>query len=199
MVDLQAYLERRLKEAMSAWEEEGVYAISFLVCPNEAYKYRGCSNVTAFSISCNTERDCGGADRLSERRWNYAFWRREETPILTAAEDDEGMGILFAWYEERGIGPIGLEDSAACYDAKMRYIGRGPTGCWELLWEIAAVARKLQESGWIRDKFGAPIPITLHDLEYSWYMIEATRAANPHGEADEFLTAMKALGILGSV
>ena len=32
-------------------------------------------------------------------------------------------------------------------------------------------------------------------LEYSWYTIEATKAANAGGEAAQFLAAMRALGI----
>ena len=58
----------------------------------------------------------------------------------------------------------------------------------------AAVANKLQSSGFIEGKFGRPIPIIIHDLEYPWYIIEATRKANPGGEADTFLAAMQELG-----
>ena len=32
-------------------------------------------------------------------RWNYAFWRHNETPIIEANNEDEGMKILFEWYE----------------------------------------------------------------------------------------------------
>ena len=65
-MDLQAYLERKLRGILSAWEEEDIYAISFLVYANEAYRYRGYSNVTEFSVSYNTEKDCPGAGALSE-------------------------------------------------------------------------------------------------------------------------------------
>ena len=78
----------------------------------------------------------------------------------------------------------------------MRYIGKGPAGYYELLTQAAAAARALQESGFIREKFGRPIPILVHDLEYPWYVFEATRTANPNGEADPFFAAMKALGAM---
>ena len=52
-----------------------------------------------------------------------------------------------------------------------------------------------KQSGFIKEKFGKPIPIIIHDLEYPWYMIEATKNANPHNEADVFFEAMKELGI----
>ncbi len=191
MIDLQRYLEKKLCGIISGWDESDIYAISFLVDANEAYKYNGYSNVTQFSVSYNTERDCGSVDETSEKRWNYAFWRQNEIPIIDADADGEGMKILFDWYREKGIENIGYEDYRACYDSDMRYIGKGPIGCYELLTEIVAVAKKLQISGFVKNKFGRQIPIIIHDLEYSWYMIEATRTANPNGEANDFLKAMK--------
>ena len=195
MTNLQIYLESALSSVISSWNEKDIYAISFLVCANETYEYDGCSNVTEFSVSYNTEKDCGGAPPLSEERWNYAFWRQNETYIIEADPTNEGMRILFDWYRENGIDNIGYEDSANCYDTEMRYIGKGPVGCYELVQEIAIVAKSLHSSGFIRRMFGRPIPIIIHDLEYSWYTIEATKAANAGGEAAEFLAAMKALGI----
>ena len=76
MTNLQIYLESALSSVISSWNEKDIYAISFLVCANEAYEYGGCSNVTEFSVSYNTEKDCGEADPLPEERWNYAFWRQ---------------------------------------------------------------------------------------------------------------------------
>ena len=35
-----------------------------------------------------------------------------------------------------------------------------------------------------------------YHLEYPWYVFEATRTANPNGEADPFFAAMKALGAM---
>lgn len=106
------------------------------------------------------------------------------------------MKILFEWYEENGVYNIGYENYDACYDSEMRYIGRGPVGYYELLSEITAVAKKLQNSGFVKNKFGRPIPIIVHDLEYPWYIIEATQKANPNGEADIFFAAMKELGFM---
>lgn len=196
MIDLQAYLEEKLRDIISAWNEDDIYAISFFVYANEAYEYNGYSNVTEFSVSYNTEDDCRGAGALSEERWNYAFWRQDETPVIEADYQNEGMKILFDWYEENGIDNIGYEDYDACYDDEMQYIGKGPVGYYELLSEITAVARKLQDSGFIKNKFGKPIPIIIHDLEYPWYIIEANKKANPNGEADMFFAAMKELGFV---
>ena len=59
MTNLRAYLESALGSVISSWNEKDIYAISFLVCANEAYEYGGCSNVTEFSVSYNTEKDYG--------------------------------------------------------------------------------------------------------------------------------------------
>lgn len=196
MIDLQAYLEKKLRDVISTWTETDIYAISFFVYSNEAFVYNGHSNVTEFCVSYNTENDCVGTGELSEERWNYAFWRQNETPIIEANNENEGMRILFEWYEENGIDNIGYENYDSCYDNDMQYIGKGPIGYYELLLEITAVAKKLQDSGFIKSKFGKPIPIIIHDLEYPWYIIEATKKANSNGEANMFFAAMKELGFM---
>ncbi len=196
MVDLQAYLEKKLRDVILAWNEVDIYAVSFFVYSNEMLEYKGHSNVTEFYVSYNTENDCAGAGELSEERWNYAFWRQNEISIIEADDENEGMKILFEWYEENGVYNIGYENYDSCYDDEMRYIGKGPVGYYELLSEITAVAKKLQDSGFIKNKFGRSIPLIIHDLEYPWYIIEATKKANSNGEADMFLAAMKKLGFL---
>lgn len=196
MINLQAYLEKQVCNVISGWSETDIYAISFFVNSNESYEYKGYSNVTEFCISYNTENDCDGAEELSEERWNYAFWRQNEVPIIEAENGNEGMEILFAWYKEHGVYNIGYENYDICYDNKMRYIGKGSVGYFELLLEITDVAKKIQDSGFIKNKFGRPIPIIIHDLDYSWYVIEATKKANLNGEASMFFAAMKELGIM---
>ncbi len=196
MVDLQTYLENKVRNIISSWSEDDIYAISFFVYSNESFEYNGYSNVTNFFISYNTEKDCEGADELSEERWNYAFWRQNETPIIDSESETEGIKTLFDWYKENGIDNIGYEDNDSCYDSEMRYIGKGPIGCYELITEITSVAKKLQESDFIKSKFGKSIPIIIHDLEYTWYTIEATKKANSKGEADIFIKALKEQGII---
>ena len=196
MVNLQEYLENKVREVIANWGDDDIYAISFFVYSNKDYEYRGYMNVTEFSVGYNTERDCGGAPEISEERWNYAFWSQNNTYIIEANDENEGMKLLFDWYGEKRIDNIGYEDEENCYDKDMVYIGKGPVGYYELLSEIAAVAKKLQESGFIKNKFGAPLPIIIHDLEYPWYIMEATREANSNGEAEPFLRTMRELGIL---
>lgn len=56
------------------------------------------------------------------------------------------------------------------------------------------VANRLQSEGVVKNKFGKSIPIIVHGLEYAWYDIEATKHANPNGEAENFFIALRQLG-----
>jgi len=87
------------------------------------------------------------------------------------------MQLLFDWYLEQGIENIGAEEDWE----------DGPVGFGELVELAARVARKLQDEGFLKEKFGRPIPIIIHDLEYCDCTIKATEYANPYGEAADFL------------
>ena len=129
MINLQDYIEAKLHALISSWDESGIYAISFLVQANESYTYNGHSNVPEFSVSYNTEKDCQGAAPLSEARWNYAFWRQNETYIIEADVANEGIRLLFNWYEENGIDNVGYEDTSSCY-VTIQKCGISVEGLW---------------------------------------------------------------------
>lgn len=196
MINLQTYLEEIICSAILSWNTAGIYAISFFLHADDSQQYNGFTNVTNFTLGFNTEDDCGNADELSEKRWDFAYWRHDGLPIIDTDVQNEGVRILFEWYKESNIENIGEVDCSTCYDEKMRYIGKGPVGYYELLMEIAAVARKIQNSGLLIKKFGKKIPIIIQDLEYTWYILKANRIANPNGEAEAFFDAMKMLGVV---
>lgn len=194
MIDISEKLYNAVKSIIDSWQEEGIYAISFFVYSNEAYEYNGFSNVSSFAISYNTEEDCEGAGQYDEERWNYAFWRQDESPVIAPDMPNELTDLLFDWYKENGITNIGEEDDD-CYDENYNYIGKGPVGHYELLGLVSNVAKRLQQEAFIEKKFGRKLPIIIHGLEYAWFDIEATQNANINGEADAFLKAMKELGM----
>ena len=194
MIDISEKLYNAVKSIIDSWQEEGIYAISFFVYSNEAYEYNGFSNVSSFAISYNTEEDCEGAGQYDEERWNYAFWRQEESPVIDPDTPNELTDLLFDWYKENGITNIGEEDDD-CYDENYNYIGKGPVGHYELLGLVSDVAKRLQQEAFFEKKFGRNLPIIIHGLEYAWFDIEATQNANINGEADIFLKAMRELGM----
>ena len=196
MIDIEKILYDKVKSVMTNWKEDGIYAISFFVYSNEVYEFKNYTNVSTWAVSFNTESDCEGAGPLDEERWNYAFWRHNETRIIDIDEPDECTEALYEWYAEQGIENIGYEDVDNMYDEKYNYIGKGPVGHYELIGIAANVARKLQEEGFVEKQFKNPLPIIIHGLECTWYEIEATRKANPNGEADTYIKAMKEMGAI---
>lgn len=186
-MDLEKYLYDKIVPLIQSWNEKNIYAVSFFVDVNESYVYEGNYNFPEVSVGYNTEEDCHGASLYDEERWNFAFWRQNNEYIIDAYEATEGADFLLKWYRSKGINNIGFEDPAALYDENMKYIGKGPVGYYEVLCAVSNVAKRIQEEGIIAAKFGR-IPVIVHDLEYPWYVEEATRNANPGGEADAFLT-----------
>ncbi|MBP3923321.1 MAG: hypothetical protein J6D27_10165 [Ruminiclostridium sp.] len=195
MIDIAEKMYEKVKSIIETWSEDDIYAISFFVNSNESYEYKEFSNVSYFAVSYNTEDDCDRAKQYSEERWNYAFWRQDEIPVIDPFEPDELTDLLFKWYEENGITDIGCEDEDS-YDSNYNYIGKGPVGHYELLSIASEVAKRLQEEGYIENHFKKKLPVIVHGLEYAWFDIEATQKANPNGEADVFLKAMKKLGMV---
>ena len=102
-------------------------------------------------ISYNTEEDCSGAEQYDEERWNYAFWRQDESVIINPDYPDSLISQLFEWYKENNIQNIGYQDCDNCYDADCNYIGKGPVGHYELISLISDIAKQLQEEGFIKD------------------------------------------------
>lgn len=192
--NLETALYNKVKSEILKWNEDGIYAISFFINANESNEYMGFENVSSWAISYNTEKDCNGADELDEERWNYAFWRQDETMIIDTDEPDVFTEKLFDWYAENGITNIGEENEDEMYDEDCNYIGKGPSGHYELLQLASSVAKKLHEEGIIKEHFDKEIPIIIHGLEYAWYDLEATEKANPDGQAAVFFNAMKELG-----
>lgn len=190
-MNLTDYLYDSIRPVLQSWDEEGIYALSFFVYANEANSYEGFSNFPELSVGYNTEEDCGHAPLTSEERWNFAFWRQDMTCII-GPEAREGARVLLQWYRENGIAAPGVEEfnEERDYDQEGHYIGKGPAGYLELLDAAAEAARRLQLDGIIASQFG-PIPIIVHELEYPWYVREATARANPNGEAAAFLRALE--------
>ncbi|MGN1348813.1 MAG: hypothetical protein ACI4VI_07700 [Acutalibacteraceae bacterium] len=187
-------LYNKVKSEILKWDEKDIYAISFFLHSNEANEYKGFKNVTTWAVSYNTEADCQGASLFDEERWNYAFWRQDETMIIDFDTPNQYADALFDWYAQKGVVNIGEENEAEMYDEKGNYVGKGPAGHYELLQFASSVAEKLQRDGTIKEHFGKEIPIIIHDLEYSWYDFEATKNANPNNQADAFFEAMEEPG-----
>ena len=109
---------------------------------------------------------------------------------------DQYQALVFWKYaldllkKDSDIENIGYEDPD-CYDENCRYIGKGPVGYYELLEVISDVARRLIEEDYFLQRCGKRIPIIIQDLEFTWYVLEATKKVNIHDEAHDFFKALE--------
>ncbi len=199
-MEFKDLLRERILEVLDSWEAKDQYAIMFLIYPNESFEYGGYSNIPKFSMLYKCESDIGHnpapalpffiASSKDEERWSAAFWDcDEEEAIIDYGRPNPMADALIRWYKDTGVKDIGTEDRDQMYDIFRRYIGKGPKGLTELLKLASEIAAQLQDEGMIEAKFGKKIPILLADLEFTWYMVKATREANPNGEADAYIEA----------
>lgn len=184
-MNFENVLLENCREIISSWEEKDIYAISFMLYSNAENKFGDFENFPEFSVGYNTEDFCENAPKISEERWNYAFWLQNNQPVINANNDKIAQQLI-EWYQQNCIENLGIISDDE-YDEDFNYIGKGPGGYYELLMLVSQVAKTLQSDGTIKSKFGA-IPVIIHDLEYSWYCKVATIKANPNGEADDFIT-----------
>ena len=160
-MELENVLYEKVKTTLSGWDADGVYAVSFFIYSNEAFHYRGYRNVTGWAVSRNTEENCAGVGPYDEKRWNYAFWPQEETPIIDVNTPNPDTDLLFDWYASQGIDNIGEENEEEDFDEDMRYIGKGPVGEYELKEIAVDIALRLREEGFMAEKFGNTVPILI--------------------------------------
>lgn len=191
-ISFEDHLYNKVKSVITTWGDKDIYAISFFVNSNESNCYGNYSNLSTFSISYNTEEDCECDEKYAEQRWNYAFWRQNEHDIIDMDDTDSMLSMLFKWYKTKKVKRLGEETDDCCTSCG-DYIGKGPNGHYELLMLVAEVAKRLQNEGTITQHFGKDLPIIVHGLEYAWYDIEATKIANPQGQAQDFLITMENL------
>lgn len=169
-----------------SWQDKDIYAVSFLLTYSENSIYRHISLFPEFSVGYNTEEGCAHAPLFSEERWNFAFWEQNNISIINS-QNSISANMFLDWCQSQKIKNIGEPESEKnMYDKNGVYVGRGPGGYIELVDLVSQIARNLQITGFLKKLFGN-IPIIVHDLEYSWYSIDATKKANPYGEADTFL------------
>ncbi len=195
--EFRRMLKNRIIEVLESWPAEDQYAIMFFIYPNECYEYGGRSNIPEFVMlyKCESEMAHNANPVFTpigeeEARWNPAFWDYDKRQTVIGFDEiNPAADALMRWYEDTGVKDIGYEEPDSMYDSHMAYIGKGPNGLSELLGLAADIAAELQSSGYIEARFGRKLPIILADYEFTWYMIKATRDANPDGEADAYIDA----------
>lgn len=173
--DFPAMLMSLVKKEISEWDKKDVYAVYFGVQSNAVD-----GNIPHFYIGCGRN---GSTHNMNEK-WHLAVFSDNEKELT---EDKSVADALTCWLHSVGVDNIGYEGKDTMYNESMIYIGKGPAGTYELLELGVGIAQQLFKEGFIREAFGKDIPVIFDDLETTWYCVEATKAANPEGLAEEYL------------
>jgi hypothetical protein len=121
------------------------------------------------------------ASDSAEAKWNYAFWLQNEMCVIGAA-GTKGAALRQEWIKSLGLA-YSDDEEGEDFERCMR-LGGHITERFVAL--CAQVSRALHDGGTITGKFGRPVPIIVHELEYYDEIADQTRRANPPGLTSEF-------------
>jgi len=181
-IKLSETLFHLIKESISAWEDDDIYAISLFVydIDDDCYQLSVTVGYNTVSYYEDSIEDADGDE--GEAKWNYAYWIQNE---LVYFGYDSHKALFDEWMEKNGYRNL-PEDEGPDYDEKGFYIGKGPAVTRKFIEELIETAHMLHKSKLIEAKTGRPVPIIIHELEYYDAIANQTMAANPAGLADEF-------------
>jgi hypothetical protein len=121
------------------------------------------------------------ASDSAEAKWNYAFWLQNEMCVIGAA-GTKGAALRQEWIKSLGLA-YSDDEEGEDFERCMRLGGhiteRFVALCVQVSWA-------LHDGGTITGKFGRPVPIIVHELEYYDEIADQTRRANPPGLTSEF-------------
>lgn len=162
---------------IDANEAADIYALSFFVDELDDDPRR-----PFLSVSYNTVaqlHSCGASDP-AEAKWNFAFWLQHD--IAAFGHPGAGDDLLETLLRGEGLWYTDAEEQAD-FDA---YTEVGEKIGARFVQLCSAIAMALHSAGVVEQRFGRPIPILLHGLEYHDQVAQQTRAANPPGLTQEF-------------
>jgi len=122
------------------------------------------------------------ASDSDEAKWNYAFWLQDEGEACNIGGARADAAARKEWIQSLGLWWTD-EQQEEDFD---RTIELGDKIGERFVALCIAVARRLHDDGVIAQKFGRPVPILVHELEYHDEIAKATRQANPKNLAAEF-------------
>jgi hypothetical protein len=130
------------------------------------------------------------ASDSSEAKWNYAFWLQNQVCVI-GATGTEGEVLRQEWTKSLGLAYSDdeeEEDFERCMLLAGQITQRFVALC-------VRQARALHDEGVITGKFGRPVPIIVHELEYYDQIAEQTSKANPPGLTSEFEDWVRGEGV----
>ncbi|MDE5590316.1 MAG: DUF4303 domain-containing protein, partial [Acetatifactor sp.] len=157
--DLKEKIQQLIKQKISEWQEDDIYAISLYVNDENDDPRRPVA-VLGYNTESQFQASLPKASDEQEARWNYAFWLQNEELCLGRCDTAEDVRN---WIHGQGLWD--QEDEITEAFVKL----------------LVLVVKDIQASGFLKDKFGKEIPLLIHELEY--YDIIATQNIEANGEA----------------
>jgi len=190
MEKFEQHMYESVKQSVTTIEADvadRIYALSFFIYDDDDDPRRptltfGYNTLDRWA-ECTPAADPNAAWPVasSEAKWNYAFWLQNEVCVIGAA-GTEGEVLRQEWIKSLGLvysDDEQEEDFEQCIRLGEQITERFVALCVQ-------VARALHDGGAITAKFGQPVPIIVHELEYYDEIAEQTRRANPPGLTSEF-------------
>ena len=201
-MSLPGHLHRSAVNALAmipATDVPGIYAVSFFI-----YDQEDDPRLPTLTIGYNTEdrvqqvltaQPGSGAGRPSdeaEARWNYAFWLQNELTVIgDRTRDPAGARLCQAWI--KGNGWWFSEPDGTADEDWAHVLAAGERITSNFVGLCVRTARQLHADGVIKQTFGRPLPVLVHELEYYGQIADQTENANPPGLAEAFTTWIRNL------
>lgn len=193
MSKYEDYAYKRAREGILAIEDKtaaDIYALSFYysfddddprkailsVGYNTNARWRACTPAPGQQLRWPIASDS------DEAKWNYAFWLQDKGEACRIGGASADASARKEWIQSLGLWWTD-EQQEEDFD---RTVELGDKVGEHFASLCIAVAKRLHDKGVIDKKFGRPVPILVHELEYHDGVAAATHRANPPGLAAEF-------------
>lgn len=174
-------LAERVKSAMSKWDDEGIYAISFWVTNWDDNPYE-----PVVVLGYNTERQVSDtapkASSECEARWNFAFWLQNDELSFGGnlhKTPGDSPALVARWIRSTGLSFHTAQGIESVPDEGIDEVMAEGEKVTKAFYEVLVdIVRDLHASGFIRQALGRDVPVIIHDLEYAEGIVDRNIRAN---------------------
>lgn len=163
-------LEESIKSAMSKWDDEGIYAVSFWVTNWDDNPYE-----PIMVLGYNTERQVSdtapNASSECEARWNFAFWLQNDELSFGGnlhKTPGDSPALVARWVRSIGFPFYTAQEIEIVPDEDIdEVMMEGERVTKAFCGVLVDIVQDLHASGFIRQTLGRDVPVIIHDLEYA--------------------------------
>lgn len=146
----------KFKPIIKSWRDKDIYVISLWV-DNDFDNYFEPIVILGYNTENNYKINIEKASCEDEARLNFAFWLQNSEFVYGEEATKEK---ITEWIKENNPQYYSLVDNDCLGNDEIEEIDR------EFINILIEVVKELHQTGFIEEKFGKPIPILIHELEY---------------------------------